>query len=119
METEGTSNPLSELEARLATAQANLYSLRSQIRADQERLQEAIHELDEQDAETACEFLNSNTTIFDEFEVTQEFGVTVEVQLLVRARSEADAREIVEMNFDADSRQHWDVESVEVTVGNY
>lgn len=110
---------LSEVEARLEATRTQLLSTRSQILRDHDSLQDAIHELDEDEASMICEFLNAHTVIFDEFEVDREFGVTVEVQMTVRARSEADAMEIVEMNFDVESRGDWDVDSINITCGNY
>lgn len=89
---------------------ANAY--RQTIDRTRERLQDAIHEVDDADErELICDFLNENTPW--EFTSKQKFQVRVTVTLSFKADSEAQAEEIAE-GIEVSEGRFGDAEDFEV-----
>ncbi len=101
-----------ELVGQLERERTALRALRAQIARDFDSLQEAIREMDDEDADRMADFLNSTTAIFDEFTVQEEHEITVSVTIRVMARSEDDARREVSDNFEVNAPYgtEWDVD---------
>jgi hypothetical protein len=89
-----TEDEVTELKRLLTESQGVASAYRQTIDRTRERLQEGLFDLDDDDRETVCDFLNEHTPW--EFTTKQRFQVRVTVTLSFKADSEAQAEEIAE-----------------------
>jgi hypothetical protein len=107
-----------DLRRQVSCLQTEVYATRRSIRTAHDLLQEALNELDTDQAEQMAEFLNENQSIFDDFKVKKTWRVQFTGYVEVEATDEDEACDLVSndlsIRYEGDDIE---VEVIEATEG--